>query len=187
MKIIILLLSLGLFASCGADTRYADTLTSGDEHQPKEGGHTGKIVGGVIVGAVVTACVVSGLKKRCIPFVKRITRTDDLSKEVRQAIKDGEITKKEAKAIMRGGDQIILPNDEALTLFNKRVESLTDREKVTELISQGRAEGKYPNEIDELTRYQKEINQKAIQQLVDEGKITPKDAKELKGVIPGSN
>ena len=67
------------------------------------------------------------------------------------------------------------------------MESLTDREKVTELISQGRAEGKYPNEIDELTRYQKEINQKAIQQLVDEGKITPKDAKELKGVIPGSN
>ena len=81
--------------------KYAETQTNlnGDEHQPKEGGHTGKIVGGVIVGAVVTACVVSGLKKRCIPFVKRITRTDDLSKEVRQAIKDGEITNKEAKAM----------------------------------------------------------------------------------------
>ena len=188
MKIIILLLSLGLVASCGTDSRYADTLASGDEHQTEQGGHTSKIVAGVAV-AVVATCVVVGLKKRCVPFVKRITRTDDFSKEIRQGIKDGEITKKEAKEFrkaMKGFDQL-LPEEKALALYQERIELLTDQEKVTEFIRKGMSEGKSVADIEELTVYQKEINQKALQQLLDEGKITPEDAKKIKEITPGLN
>ena len=71
MKIIILLLSLGLVASCGTDSRYADTLASGDEQPTEQGSDTHKKIVGVAVGAVVggaaSACFVV-FKKRCIPF-----------------------------------------------------------------------------------------------------------------------
>ena len=42
MKIIILLLSLGLVVSCGTDSRYADTLASGDEQPTEQGSNTQK-------------------------------------------------------------------------------------------------------------------------------------------------
>lgn len=116
MKTFNLVLLLGLVASCGTENRYADTLASGEEQQTKQGGNTSKIVAGTVAGAIIATCVVVGLKNRadvCVPFVKRITKTfiagpakDDLSKSLRRAVKNGEITEEEAKIVKKVGQAL---------------------------------------------------------------------------------
>ena len=71
MKFVVILLLLGIISGCGTDTRYSHTL---EAEQDKTGqtdtGKVAKIAGGVVAGAIVAACVVTGVKKRCIPSVK---------------------------------------------------------------------------------------------------------------------
>ena len=180
MKTFILLLSLGLVVSCGTDNRYAETLAT-DDKQTEQSNNTAKIVGGVAV-VILATCVVAGLKKRCVPFVKRITRTDGLGKEVRQAVKDGEMTKEEAKAAEKAirAFEDVLPDRKNLDLFQERVESLTDQDKLAKMIREG---GGSVAGNEKVTRYQEDIIGKAIKQLLDEGKITPKEAKELEDLF----
>ena len=84
MKFVIFILSLGIISSCGTDTRYSQTLEAEqNETGQTDTGKVVKIAGGVVAGAIVTACIVAGVKKRCIPIAKRITRTDDISKRKR--------------------------------------------------------------------------------------------------------
>ena len=142
MKTFILVLSLGLVASCGTENRYADTLASGDERQNKQGGNTGKIVVGTVAGVILTSCVVAGLKKRCVPFVKRITKTDDFTKELRKAVKDGEITKEEAKNFKnakKAAQNLLdsVPDEKTMEVYQERTLSLTDQTKMGELVRKG--------------------------------------------------
>lgn len=173
MKFVVILLLLGIISGCGTDTRYSQTLeTEQDKTGQTDSSKVAKIAGGVVAGAIVTACIVTGVKKRCIPFVKKITRTDDLSKQIRQA-------KAEAK------DEVLFEKkwkesgiDDALAshaTVSKRALELTDTDKAIRL----RMEGKEA----EADEYQKEMFLKAIKELVEEGKLSSEQAESLKGHI----
>ena len=235
MKIIILLLSLGLVASCGTDNRYADTLASGDEQQTKQGSNTGKIVGGVAAGAVVAACIVVNIKKRCIPFAKKLARkgtkieaqktTDAVpQKEVDELLtklREAEIRKTEKQKSKQ--QQLYGDNSDATTksasdtatksasdtatesaveadkpktiraeienaqsftkeedarkfdMFLERSKSLADHDKIEKLMKGGSRIGS-----EKAEKHLFEAQEKALKQLLDEGKLTPEDIKKIR-------
>lgn len=106
MRFIGLLLAIGMVISCGTDTSYTRTLANEESPQQETGKSSSKVltITGVGVGVIVATCVAVNLKKRCVPFVKKITRIGENGK-----------TKKTEKAEQRSPSSDSPPQDTART------------------------------------------------------------------------
>ena len=126
MRFVGLLLAIGMVVSCGTDTSYTRTLANEESPQQETGTSSSKVltITGAGIGVVVAACVAANLKKRCIPFVKKIARigengkprkaVDSPTREVPQEELD-EVLEKAKKAEQRKPSSDSNPKDTART------------------------------------------------------------------------
>lgn len=194
MKFLRLLVMLAVITGCGIDARYSHTL---DE---EANDRTTEVVAGTVAGVIVVTCMIAGVKKRCIPFAKKIAKIDDASKqarknhkqnveELRKLYEEGEISKEEfntlksrrktkklQKEVEKELDEI--DTFEIDTSHGKRLFEVKDLRdsKVKELTDKKYEDGLIKEgKLEELIKYREDVIRKADDQLVSEGKITKEE------------
>ena len=86
MKLLVLLSVLGLAVGCGTDVNHTRTLASEEETEQTKKGNRALKIAGITAGVALAGCVIVGVvKKKCIPFAKKVAQNVEDAKTSKSA------------------------------------------------------------------------------------------------------